>query len=226
MKKPFALAFLFALLVATPLRAQDPRMSFFITSTGSGNGANLRGLEGADAHCQALADATGVSGKHWHAYLSATATADRSAVNARDRIGGGPWYNAEGTLIARDVEQLHSNGVNLTKATQLNERGEVVNGRGDSPNMHDILTGSTMNGMAIAGDGDTTCDNWTSSGQDGSAMLGHHDRQGGGDNPTSWNSAHASRGCSQANLQGTGGNGFYYCFAIYGEQQSPFDLRD
>lgn len=226
MKKPTALVFLMAIATA-PLLGQDPRMSFFITSAGPGDGANLGGLEGADAHCQALADATGVSGKHWHAYLSATATDDRAAVHARDRIGGGPWHNYNGTLIARDVDHLHSNGVNLTKETQLTERGQIVNGRGDSPNMHDILTGSTMDGRASGADGDTTCGNWTSNGQ-GSALVGHHDRTGGGANPTSWNSAHGSRGCSQSDLQGTGGNGFYYCFAIYGEEQeqSPFDLRD
>lgn len=205
-----------SLLSSTELQAQeftaDELMSFFITSAGPGNGADLSGLEGADQHCQMLAEAVGSKDRTWHAYLSAHATEDHDAVNARDRIGEGPWHNANGVLIAENVEQLHSDEANLGKEASLNEIGEPVNGRGDSPNMHDVLTGSNLDGTLFSGDGDTTCANWTSHG-DGSARVGHHDRQGGGQNPTSWNSAHGSRGCSQENLQGTGGNGLYYCFA-------------
>ncbi|MEE9207335.1 MAG: hypothetical protein V3U67_02995 [Gemmatimonadota bacterium] len=187
-------------------------MSFFITSAGPGDGANLGGLDGADARCQALATAAGAGERTWRAYLSAVLVDGASAVNARDRIGTGPWYNANRIRVAQDVDDLHSESNKLGKQTSLTEKGEEVNGRGDSPNMHDILTGSTEDGMASWEAGDTTCDNWTSNG-DGSALLGHHDRQGGGPNPTSWNSAHGSRGCSQENLQGTGGNGLFYCFA-------------
>ena len=212
MNRPISiLAALLLLVVPAAASAQSGQMSFFITSEGVGDGANLGGLEGADGHCQMLAYNVGAGDMTWHAYLSAVADAG-PAVNARDRIGEGPWYNAKGVMIAENVDDLHGeNG--LTKETQLNEKGGVVNGRGDSPNMHDIITGSTLNGMASDGDGDTTCANWTSNGE-GSALVGHHDRQGGGDNPTSWNSAHGSRGCSQEDLQGSGGNGFFYCFAI------------
>lgn len=192
---------------------QDTRMSFFLTSAGPGNGADLGGVAGADQHCQALAAAVGAGDRTWRAYLSTTASDGQAAVNARDRIGSGPWYNAKGVMIAESVADLHSDGNNLTKETQLNEKGEVVNGRGDRPNRHDILTGSQLDGTAFSGEEDTTCENWTSSGE-GSARVGHHDRQGGGQNPTSWNSAHGSRGCSQENLQGTGGDGLFYCFAI------------
>ncbi|MBO08686.1 MAG: hypothetical protein CL478_10535 [Acidobacteria bacterium] len=188
--------------------AQDSQMTFFITSVGSGNGADLGGLEGADRHCQALAASVGAGDKAWHAYLSTTGS---GGVNARDRIGSGPWANFNGVIVAENVDQLHGDN-NLTKETILTEKGNISNGRGDDPNMHDILTGSGLDGTAQMGEADTTCGNWTSSGE-GSALVGHHDRQGGGANPTSWNSAHASRGCSQANLQGTGGNGFFYCFA-------------
>ena len=188
--------------------AQDSQMTFFITSVGSGNGADLGGLEGADRHCQALAASVGPGDKTWHAYLSTTGS---GGVNARDRIGSGPWANFIGVIVAENVDQLHGDN-NLTKETILTEKGNISNGRGDDPNMHDILTGSGLDGTAQMGEADTTCGNWTSSGE-GSALVGHHDRQGGGANPTSWNSAHASRGCSQANLQGTGGNGFFYCFA-------------
>lgn len=191
--------------------AQEP-MTFFITGAGPGNGADLGGLEGADAHCQALAAEVGAGDHVWRAYLSATARDGQPAVNARDRIGSGPWHNQQGVLIAQDVDQLHSEDANLTKETILTESGETVNGRGDSPNQHDILTGSTLDGRAFDPDEDTTCSNWTSSGQ-GSARVGHHDRTGGGENPESWNSAHGSRGCSQENLQSTGGNGYFYCFA-------------
>ena len=193
--------------------AQDkPGLSFFITSVGPGNGANLGGPAGADKQCQSLAAAAGAGNRTWRAYLSTTASAGQSAVNARDRIGKGPWYNAKGVLVAKDVADLHGETNNLGKQTSLTERGEVVNGRGDTPNRHDILTGSQMDGTLAAGDTDTTCRNWTSSGE-GSALVGHHDRQGGGTNPTSWNSAHPSRGCSQENLRSSGGDGLFYCFA-------------
>ncbi len=192
---------------------QDTRMSFFLTSAGPGNGADLGGVAGADQHCQALAAAVGAGDRTWRAYLSTTASDGQAAVNARDRIGSGPWHNAKGAMIAESVADLHSDGNNLTKETQLNEKGEVVNGRGDRPNRHDILTGSQLDGTAFSGEEGTTCENWTTSGE-GSARVGHHDRQGGGQNPTSWNSAHGSRGCSQENLQGTGGDGLFYCFAI------------
>jgi hypothetical protein len=189
--------------------AQDDKMSFFITSVGSGDGANLGGLAGADAHCQELAAAAGAGGKTWHAYLS---TDGPGAVNARDRIGSGPWYNAKGVMVAKDVADLHSDNNKLGKEGSLTEKGGVVNGRGDTPNTHDILTGSQLDGMAFTDDEDHTCKNWTANGE-GSAQVGHHDKQGGGPNPNSWNSAHPSRGCSQANLVGTGGNGYFYCFA-------------
>lgn len=193
--------------------AQAEPMSFFITSAGPGDGANLGGLAGADRHCQTLAAAVGAGDRTWHAYLSASAADGQEAVNARDRIGTGPWYNAKGVMVAESVADLHSDNNKLSKENSLNEKGEVVNGRGDSPNRHDMLTGSQLDGTAFAGTDDHTCRNWTSN-SDGSAQLGHHDRQGGGDNPTSWNSAHASRGCSQSNLQSTGGDGLFYCFAV------------
>jgi hypothetical protein len=188
-------------------------MSFFITSKGSGNGAALGGLSGADQHCQSLAKAAGAGGKTWRAYLSTSASGGQAAVNARDRIGSGPWFNSKGVQIAANVADLHSENTNTGKENSLTETGQVVNGRGDSPNMHDILTGSQLDGTAFAAGEDHTCGNWTSSGE-GSAQVGHRDRQGGGANPNSWNSAHGSKGCSQANLQGTGGNGYFYCFAI------------
>lgn len=191
----------------------DTSMSFFITSTGPGNGADLGGLEGADRHCQMLADEAGAGDRSWRAYLSTSGSGSDESVNARDRIGQGAWYNAEGVLVARDIKHLHGDDNNLNKETALDENGEIVNGRGDDPNMHDILTGSQLNGTAFSGDADKTCGDWTSSGE-GSAQVGHHDREGGGENPTSWNSAHGSRGCSQQDLQGTGGNGLFYCFAI------------
>lgn len=191
--------------------AQDNPMTFFITSVGSGDGANLGGIEGADAHCQSLAEATGASGE-WRAYLS---TQGEGAENARDRIGSGPWHNANGELVAENVDQLHGEN-NLTKETALTETGVPVNGRGDDPNMHDILTGSQADGTAFTGGEDMTCGNWTLNGAEGAAMVGHHDRMGPADSPTgtSWNASHPSRGgCSQEALQGTGGNGLFYCFA-------------
>jgi hypothetical protein len=190
------------------LLAQDT-MSFFITSHGPGDGANLGGLAGADKHCQSLAAAAGAGNRTWRAYLSTAASDGKPAVNARDRIGSGPWYNAKGVRVAENVADLHSDKNNLGKQTSLTEKGEVVNGRGDSPNRHDILTGSQMDGSAST----TTCGNWTSTSADGSASVGHHDRQGGGVNPTSWNFAHPSKGCSQDNLRATGGDGLFYCFA-------------
>lgn len=188
-------------------------MTFFITSAGPGKGADLGGLAGADRHCQSLAAAAGAGNRTWHAYLSTTGSGGTAAVNARDRIGKGPWHNAKGVRVAENVADLHGERNNLTKQTVLTEKGEMVNGRGDQPNRHDILTGSQLDGTALAGDpATTTCGNWTSS-SEGSALVGHHDRQGGGANATSWNSAHPSRGCSQENLRGTGGDGFFYCFA-------------
>jgi hypothetical protein len=187
--------------------------SFFITSTGSGKGADLGGLAGADAHCQRLAEAAGAGKRTWHAYLSTTASGSQSAVNARDRIGKGPWRNAKGAQVAASVADLHSEANKLGKETSLTEKGDVVNGRGDTPNRHDILTGSQADGTAFAGGNDTTCKNWTSS-TDGAAQVGHHDRVGGGAAPTSWNSAHPSRGCSQEALRSSGGDGLFYCFAV------------
>jgi hypothetical protein len=184
-------------------------MTFFITSVGPGKGADLGGLEGADRHCQSLASAAGAGGKQWRAYLS---TQGPGAVNARDRIGRGPWQNAKGEVIAKNVDELHGSN-NLTKQTAVTETGEVVKGRGDTPNTHDILTGSQSNGRAFTGNEDMTCGNWTKSGADGGTMLGHHDRMGGGEDPTSWSAAHRSRGCSQDGLRSTGGAGLFYCLA-------------
>lgn len=275
----FAAALLAA--VAAPAAAQTQRMSFFITSSGPGNGAALGGLEGADRHCQMLADAVGHGDRTWRAYLSTSASGEQPAevvesedarrirvrdlvgapsateqpamvvdgarririrgasqdqlrrvpprifidgvlqtpaffqsVNARDRIGSGPWFNAKGERIADDVADLHGENPEWTKQTALNEKGEVVNGRGDTPNRHDILTGSQLDGTAYPPGTDTTCGNWTSSAADGSARVGHFDKTGGGENPNSWNSAHASRGCGQEDLQATGGDGLFFCFAI------------
>jgi hypothetical protein len=202
---------------AAPLQAQQTTMSFFITSAGSGKGGDLGGLEGADRLCQSLAQAVGAGNRTWRAYLSTQAVGGAQAVNARDRIGKGPWQNAKGAVIAKDVEELHGTN-NITKQTALNEKGEIVNGRGDTPNRHDILTGSTPDGRAFAPGEDRTCGNWTKSGQ-GAAMVGHHDRMGLNEEPPakSWNSSHPSRGpdggCSQADLRSTGGDGLFYCFA-------------
>jgi hypothetical protein len=186
---------------------------FFITSKGIGKGGDLGGLAGADAHCQALAKAEGSGDHTWRAYLSATATATSPAVNARDRIGTGPWYNAGGELIATNIEQLHSAANKINKETAVTQRFDPVNGVGDRPNMHDILTGSRPDGTAFEANEDLTCGNWTSS-DAGRAQVGHHDRMGQGEGATSWNSAHPSRGCSQQNLESTGGAGLFYCFAI------------
>ncbi|HLC50180.1 MAG TPA: lectin [Candidatus Nanoarchaeia archaeon] len=223
MKKSFVLSVAILILLFIVLgcsnqpqessNASANEMSFFITSTGPGNGADLLGLAGADAYCQKLAESAGSKGKTWHAYLSASG---KSSIDARDRIGKGPWHNAKGELVANDVADLHNNASRLVKTTQLNEKGEIVNGRGDSPNRHDILTGSNSDGtLFVAGTNDTTCSNWMSSTNGtGNARVGHHDRIGGGQDPTSWNSAHNSRGCSQENLRSTGGDGLFYCFAI------------
>ena len=208
-------AALVALGLSAGAGAQQGAMTFFVTSAGPGNGADLGGLEGADRHCQQLAQAAGAGERTWRAYLSAQASGGTPAVNARDRIGAGPWQNAQGVVVARDLDQLHD-GNDLNKETALSERGEVVNGRGDSPNRHDILTGSQPDGTAFAGEEDRTCGNWTLGGAEGAAMVGHHDRQGLRDDAPSrsWNSSHPSRGgCSQEALRGTGGDGLFYCFA-------------
>jgi hypothetical protein len=206
-----------ATLAAQAARAQPAETGFFVTSIGIGNGGNLGGLAGADNHCQTLAQATGAGSRTWRAYLSTQATGGQPAVNARDRIGKGPWQNSRGVVIARDVAELH--GANhLTKQTALSEKGEVINGRGDTPNRHDVLTGSQPDGTAFPAGTDRTCRNWTSSTQ-GSAMVGHSDRIGLRDDDASksWNSSHPSRGpdggCSQADLRSTGGDGLLYCFA-------------
>lgn len=190
------------------------KMSFFITSSNPGMGGNLGGLAGADAYCTTLAEQAGVKGKTWRAYLSAQATSTTGAVNARDRIGNGPWYNYNGILIAETLEMLHGENA-LTKQTALTEKGMIVSGRGDEVNVHDILTGSTDQGLVAVADGDTTCSNWTS-GAEGSAYVGHHDRIGINDSAAmkSWNASHASRGCSLEALKTTGGGGLFYCFAV------------
>jgi hypothetical protein len=191
--------------------AKDPMMGFFVTSAGMGNGANLGGLAGADAHCAKLAEAAGTTGRTWRAYLS-TQVEGKRGISARDRIGDGPWYNARGELIATNVDQLHLNP-NITKRTALDESGNRIKGRGDQPNEHDILTGTKADGTAYFPweKGDKTCSNWTSSAEGGSATVGHHDRHGGGN--LSWNAAHDSRGCSLDKLKSSGGAGFFYCFA-------------
>lgn len=195
--------------------AEEPlEMGFFVTSVGVGDGANLGGLEGADAHCQALAEKAGAGHRTWRAYLSTQATDDDAAVNARDRIGSGPWANAKGVLMASNVDDLHYNNANLTYQNSVDENGETVNsgGSGDSPNRHDVLTGTLLDGSAPPAENDASCSNWTSNGE-GSAMLGHHDRFRRATPGSPWNAAHPSRGCSQENLQATGGDGLYYCFA-------------
>jgi hypothetical protein len=200
-----------AALVVPAAQAQD--MTFFVTSVGKGNGADLGGLEGADAHCNALAKAAGSKHSNWKAYLSTTLPGGDAGVNARDRIGKGPWQNAKGQVVAKSVDELHSEHANLTKQTILTEKGEPVKGRGDTPNEHDILTGSDPQGRFSTAGGDTTCGNWTKSGE-GSAIVGHSDRQGLKDtwHMKSWNSSHGSRGCSQEQLKASGGAGLLYCF--------------
>jgi hypothetical protein len=197
---------------APPAPQPQGPMSFFVTSVGKGDGANLGGLAGADAHCKALATAVGRGNVEWHAYLSAAPANGQPQVHARDRIGRGPWYNAKGVPIAWNVDDLHQDRNNIRKPTALNEKGEEVNGVGNQPNMHDMLTGSDSTGRLVPGNAaNTTCSNWTSNGA-GSAMLGHHDRLGGG--TASWNSVHSSRSCSQPDLVATGGAGLFYCFAV------------
>jgi hypothetical protein len=213
-----------ALLFAAAAHAQDKKMekkaaakgpmTFFVTSTGKGNGADLGGLEGADAHCNALAKAAGSKLSNWKAYLSTTAPGGDAGVNARDRIGKGPWHNAKGVMVARNVNDLHSEKSNVNKQTALDEKGNPIKGRGDTPNEHDILTGSDPMGLFSTAGGDTTCGNWSKSGE-GSAIVGHHDRVGLKDSRhmKSWNSSHGSRGCSQDQLKSSGGAGLFYCFA-------------
>ena len=205
-------AAVFAAVASLGVSAQQAnQMSFFVTSAGPGNGANLGGVAGADKHCQALAAAAGAGNRTWRAYLSAAAQGGQPAVNARDRIGKGPWSNAKGVIIAKSLEDLHSDNNNVKKDTALTEKGTVVNGVGDQPNQHDILTGSQADGTLQMGD--APCGNWTSNAETGAASLGHVDRMGRGATGASWNAAHPSRGCSQANLVATGGNGYLYCFA-------------
>lgn len=208
--------------VATPEASKAPEakkpLSFFVTSEGLGNGANLGGLAGADAHCQKLATQAGAGDKTWHAYLSTQAANGKAAVNARDRIGQGPWNNAKGATVAKDLATLHGDtlelarlGSNLSRNTAINEKGEAIKGAGDKPNQHDILTGSKPDGTAFDDAADHTCQNYTSSAKEGAVQVGHFDRTGGGN--TSWNSAHASKGCSAESLVSTGGAGLFYCFA-------------
>ena len=192
------------LALTAPTTAQN-KMSFFVTSVGSGNGGNLGGLNGADKQCQALAAKAGAGNRTWRAYLS---TSGAGGVNARDRIGKGPWVNAKGQVIANNVDELHSDKVNINNDAALDEQGRPINAQG-APNRHDILTGSTPDGRAT----DTTCQNWTSAAGDQTAMLGHHDRMTFGKPGSPWNAAHASKGCSQENLVATGGAGLFYCFA-------------
>lgn len=213
--KPSLRAIVLAAATAVVACAQTPdnKFSFFITSAGSGDGANLGGLAGADQICQKLAKAAGSKKKNWKAYLSQSAIDGKKAISAKDRIGKGPWHNVKGELMAKDVADLHSDGNNLKKTTSLTEKGEEVKGRGDTPNQHDILTGTKVDGTAYPASDARTCGNWTSNGTDGKAQVGHHDRNGGGEIGPSWNAAHPSRGCSQANLVATGGSGRFYCFA-------------
>jgi hypothetical protein len=209
-----ASAMLMSLGLSGSVQGQQADMSFFVTSVGLGKGADLGGLAGADAHCQALAQAAGAGNKTWRAYLSTNAAAQGGPVNARDRIGPGSWKNAKGVVVAQNVDDLHSDNTKINKQTALNEKGAVVNGNGDTPNTHDMLTGSQLDGRAFPGNINVTCNNWTSS-TTGSAMVGHHDRSGFTDTvyQKSWNSSHMSRACSQPDLVATGGAGLFYCFA-------------
>ncbi|MGH8666746.1 MAG: hypothetical protein ACREUX_20980 [Burkholderiales bacterium] len=203
------------LLATAAVAAQAADMSFFVTSVGLGKGADLDGLAGADKHCQSLAAKAGAGKRTWRAYLSTQAADGAKAVNARERIGSGPWRNAKGVVIAKSVDDLHGESNNLTKETALSEEGEVINGRGDKPNRHDILTGTMPDGRAPTDEKNVTCGNWTQSGE-GAALVGHHDRIGLRDDAASksWNSSHASRGCSQEALRSSGGDGLLYCFAV------------
>ncbi|HZW25117.1 MAG TPA: hypothetical protein VFF26_06520 [Gallionella sp.] len=213
--KTAMLGSILALLSGAAAAHPDPaEMTFFVTSVGKGNGANLGGLEGADAHCAALAKAAGSNRTNWRAYLSTTAPGGDAGINARDRIGKGPWHNVKGVEIAEDIDELHSDENNLSKRTVLTEKGEIVSGRGDAVNMHDILTGSDPEGRYSTAGGDTTCANWTSS-TEGSAIVGHHDLVGLKDtrHMKSWNSSHGTRGCSPEGLKSSGGAGLFYCFS-------------
>ena len=205
MKRIVVLGFAVALIApaTSNVDAQGNSLSFFITSTNPGKGGDLGGITGADAHCAALAKAAGAGNRQWRAYLST------DNQHAKDRIGAGPWFNAKGVQVAANVADLHSDNNKLSKENSLTEKGTVVNGRGDKPNQHDILSGSNLDGTSSG----KTCNNWTSSGNDATATVGHHDRQGGGTNPTSWHSAHDSKGCSIDALRGSGGEGYFYCFA-------------
>jgi hypothetical protein len=209
-----AIALLAGMALTAPAQADPAKMSFFVTSAGKGDGANLGGLDGADAHCQALAKAAGSTKTNWRAYLSTTAPGGEAGINARDRIGKGPWQNAKGVVVAKTIDDLHGTSVNIDKQTALSEKGELISGRGDPVNMHDILTGSDPMGNYSTAGGDTTCGNWSKSG-DGSAIVGHHDLVGLKDSRhmKSWNSSHGSRGCSQDQLKSSGGAGLFYCFA-------------
>jgi hypothetical protein len=214
MTRIFALAVLAGAGMMSPALAQQADMTFFVTSAGKGNGADLGGLDGADAHCNALAKAVGAKATNWRAYLSTTLPAGDAGVNARDRVGKGPWQNAKGVVVAKSVDELHGRN-NLNKQTALTEKGEGLSGSGDPVNVHDMLTGSDPAGMYSTAGGDTTCGNWTKSGE-GSAIVGHHDRAGlkkETRHMTSWNSSHGSRGCSQDSLKASGGAGLFYCFA-------------
>ena len=215
MKLAGVAAFMLALAGISGTAQAQANMTFFVTSVGPGRGADLGGIEGADRHCAQLAATAGRGSLTWRAYLSTQATGTAPAVNARDRIGRGPWANFRGEVIARDVDDLHSANNNLNKLTDLNEKGEVVNGRGDTPNRHDVLTGSTAEGRAFPPGEDKTCGNWTKSGAEGSAMVGHHDRMGLPNDPLapSWNASHLTRGCNPEGLRSTGGDGLLYCFA-------------
>jgi hypothetical protein len=211
---PAAISALALTLGTAAVQAQQSTMTFFVTSAGSGKGGDLGGLEGADAHCNALAKAAGSKLTNWHAYLSTTKPGGEAGENARDRIGKGPWRNAKGVVIAKNVSDLHSDNNKINKQTALTEKGEIASGRGDPVNTHDILTGSDPQGRYSTAGGDTTCGNWTKSG-DGSAIVGHHDRMGLKDtrHMKSWNSSHGSAGCSQEALVKTGGAGRIYCFS-------------
>ena len=203
---------LWAFSAATPVHAQQNQMSFFVTSVGLGKGGDLGGLEGADRQCQSLAQAAGAGSKTWHAYLS---TQGAGGLNAKDRIGNGPWSNAKGVQIASNVADLHSQNNKINKESALDEKGDIVNGRGDQPNKHDILTGTQQDGTAVAGSDDATCSNWSSSADgQGGAVVGHHDLIGNTNGPNFWNYSHKTPGCAPANLQRVGGAGLFYCFAV------------
>lgn len=212
----FSLAMPLVMVQAQQNTDEQPPMSFFVTSVGTGNGANLGGLDGADQHCQSLAEAAGSTGKTWRAYLSTQASDRKPAINARDRIGNGPWHNAKGAQIGANLDSLHYDNSNINYSGALNEHGHTINsgGMGNSPNEHDILTGSKLDGTAFPAGEDMTCSNWTSGDDGGSAIVGHHDRFRRTTPGSSWNSVHKTRGCSLDKLKASGGAGLFYCFAI------------